>query len=131
MKRLLLSKFKAMVLALSCLLMAQSHAADISQTQLQQLMKSNQEIVILDVRTAEEFAKGHIANAVNISHDELDTRLLELTNAKDKQVVIYCRSGRRAEVARKLLSEQGFKHLDHLSGDFNAWTDKNLPVVVK
>lgn len=127
----LLTKLNVLLVVLSLSVLGQAQAKDINQEQLQQLMKSNQQLVILDVRTADEFAKGHIPNAINISHDELKSRLLELNTAKDKQIVIYCRSGRRAEVARELLNEQGFTHLDHLSGDFNGWTSNKLPVATK
>jgi len=115
------------VLGLALVTTWQVGAKDISQTQLQQLMKNDKEVVLLDVRTAEEFEQGHIPNAVNISHTELEARLAELSGAKNTQVVIYCRSGRRAEVAKQVLLTNGFNQLDHLAGDFNEWTSNNLP----
>jgi len=115
------------VLALAFLTTWQVGAKDISQTQLQQLMQSDKKIVVLDVRTAQEFEQGHIPNAVNISHKELEARLGELSGAKNTQVVIYCRSGRRAEVAKQVLLTNGFNQLDHLAGDFNEWTSNHLP----
>jgi rhodanese-related sulfurtransferase len=115
------------VIALALVTTWQVGAKDISQTQLQQIMKSEQQVVILDVRTAQEFEQGHIPNALNISHKELEARLTELSGAKNTQVVIYCRSGRRAEVAKQVLVTNGFNQLDHLEGDFNGWTSNNLP----
>lgn len=105
-------------------------AKDISQTQLQQIMKNDKQVVLLDVRTVEEFEEAHIPNAINIPHKELEARLAELSGAKNTQVVIYCRSGRRAEVARQLLVKSGFNQLDHLSGDFNEWSSNNLPIKI-
>ncbi len=102
-------------------------AEDITQSQLQQLMQTKKAVVLLDVRTVEEFVEGHIPNALNIPHKELEARLAELSGAKDKQIVIYCRSGRRAEVAKQVLVKNGFNHLDHLTGDFNGWTSSELP----
>ncbi|PKH87149.1 rhodanese-like domain-containing protein [Colwellia sp. Bg11-28] len=104
-------------------------AKDINQTELQQIMKNDKQVILLDVRTVEEFEEGHIPNAVNIPHKELEARLAELTGAKNTQVVIYCRSGRRAEVAREVLVKNGFNELDHLSGDFNEWSSNNLPII--
>lgn len=104
-------------------------AADISQEQLTNRLKSDNNVVLLDVRSESEFNDGHIESAVNIPHSELAERLSELTKSKNNQIVIYCRSGRRAEVARQVLAQNGFTHLDHLSGDFNAWTANNLPIV--
>lgn len=102
-------------------------AKDITQAELQQLMKNEKQVVLLDVRTVEEFVEGHIPNALNIPHKELEARLAELSGEKNTQIVIYCRSGRRAEVAKQVLVKNGFSHLDHLTGDFNGWTSSKLP----
>lgn len=104
-------------------------AKDITQAELQQLMKSGKQVVLLDVRTVEEFVDGHIPNALNIPHKELEARLAELSGEKNTQIVIYCRSGRRAEVAKEVLVKNGFSYLDHLTGDFNGWTSSKLPMV--
>lgn len=129
MKHLLAKKIAAtIVIALAVVSTWQVSAKDISQTELQQVMKNDDQIVVLDVRTVEEFEEGHIPSAVNIPHKELEARLAELSGAKNTQVVIYCRSGRRAEVARQVLEKNGFSQLDHLSGDFNEWSSNNLPI---
>ncbi|MEY8214841.1 MAG: rhodanese-like domain-containing protein [Colwellia sp.] len=128
MKYTLVKKMAStIVLALAVATTWQVSAKDISQSQLQQIMKHDKQVVVLDVRTVEEFEEGHIPNAVNIPHKELKARLAELSGAKNTQVVIYCRSGRRAEVARQVLVKSGFNQLDHLSGDFNEWSSNNLP----
>lgn len=77
--------------------------------------------IILDVRTAEEYAEGHVPGAINISHDELAERLAEIESARGVELVVYCRSGRRAGIAEALLAEQGFTNLEHLEGDMLAW----------
>jgi rhodanese-related sulfurtransferase len=118
-----------LVVALAIATTWQVSAKDISQTELQQVMKNDHKVVVLDVRTVEEFEEGHIPSAVNIPHKELEARLAELSGAKNTQVVIYCRSGRRAEVARQVLEKSGFNQLDHLSGDFNEWSSNDLPII--
>ena len=117
-----------LVLVSTLIIMGPVDAKDISQSQLQQLMKKDTQVVLLDVRTVEEFEDGHIPNAVNIPHKELEQRLVELAESEDTQIVIYCRSGRRAEVAKQVLLKNGFNHLDHLIGDFNGWTSSELPI---
>jgi rhodanese-related sulfurtransferase len=84
-------------------------------------------IFLLDVRTPQEYAEGHIAGAVNVPHDQLATRLAEVP--KDKDVVLYCRSGRRAGIAADVLAANGYTRLSHLEGDMIAWTEKGRPVV--
>jgi len=84
--------------------------------------------MILDVRTAEEFAEGHVPGAINISHDELADRLAEIEAAKEAGVIVYCRSGRRAGIAEELLLGEGYANVQHLEGDMLAWLEANQPV---
>lgn len=78
-------------------------------------------IVILDVRTPEEFAAGHVPGAIDIPYDQIPARLAELEGAKDKTIVAYCRSGRRAGIALAALHAAGFRKLAHLTGDMAGW----------
>jgi len=98
-----------------------SHAlsTDISAEQFEQLNK--EEIVLVDVRTPEEYNDGYIPGAINLPLAELPQIFTELEN-KDQKIVVYCRSGRRAGKAITFLNEQGFTNLVHLEGDFQAWS---------
>lgn len=82
--------------------------------------------VVIDVRTAEEFASGYVPGAMNIPHDQLAFRLAEVP--KDRPVVLYCRSGRRAGIAAGLLAANGHERLMHLQGDMPAWIERGRPV---
>lgn len=73
---------------------------------------------LVDVRTPEEFAAGHIEGAINIPIDELDARKGELK--KDKDIVLYCRSGARSERGRTLLLAAGFARVFNL-GAMSNW----------
>jgi len=83
--------------------------------------------VILDVRTPQEFAAGHVPGAVNIPHDQLASRLGEIGAAKDAPVVVYCESGGRASVAASVLQGAGYRDIRHLAGDMRAWRADGLP----
>ena len=85
-------------------------------------------LVILDVRTAEEFAAGHVPGAINVPHDVLETRLSSLPDLHERDVVVYCRSGRRAALALDVLKRHGYSRLLHLAGDMEAWTQASRPV---
>ncbi len=103
---------------------------EISQTQLislQQAAKA-QKFILLDVRSTEEFNQGHIPGAINISHDKIIDNLSMLTAYKNTEIIIYCRSGRRAGVAADLLAEHGFMQLSHLTGDMNGWQAHDRPI---
>ncbi len=84
--------------------------------------------LILDVRTPEEFAAGHLKNALNIPHDRLADRMSDFRKYANVPVLFYCKSGRRAELAIDVLSEAGFTNLNHLTGDMDGWLEAGYPV---
>lgn len=78
----------------------------------EEMVKDGDDIVIIDVRTPDEFADGHIIGAVNMPYD-LITELIEGIPV-DTQLVLYCRSGRRSGIAADKLKEIGYtKILDY------------------
>ncbi|MDG6097840.1 rhodanese-like domain-containing protein [Alteromonas sp. ZYF713] len=83
--------------------------------------------LILDVRSAEEFAEGHVPGALNVPHSEIASHLAALGSIQ-KPVLVYCRSGRRAGIALEKLTNLGFEQLYHLDGDMQAWQSESLPV---
>lgn len=83
---------------------------------------------LLDVRTSEEYQSGHIPSAINISHSELAEHISKLPNNKAANIIVYCRSGRRAAVAEQLLRKHGFTKVSHLTGDMLAWQAAGLPL---
>ena len=95
---------------------------------LARLNRKDPDLVVLDVRTPAEFAAGHVPGARNVSHDLLSSRLAELAPLRDKQVVLYCRSGRRTLLAADVLHAAGFTHLAHLEGDYLAWEAEHRPI---
>ena len=85
-------------------------------------------VVILDVRKADEFAEGHITGAILI--DQFQSDFLEQARVKlpkDKTIAIYCRSGRRSANAAGKLADVGYKCVN-LKGGIIAWKEANMPV---
>jgi len=105
-----------------------AEVSDISQAELMQRIKASHAYLILDVRNAEEYKKGHIPGAINIPHDRLDSRLIEISSHKNKDVVLYCGSGGRVVIAANILQSAGFSRLLHLDGDMNGWLSNGMPV---
>jgi rhodanese-related sulfurtransferase len=93
---------------------------------LERQNKADPALFVLDVRTPEEFSAGHVPGAVNIPHDKIAARLMDVP--KDKDVVVYCRSGRRSDLAAAALAANGYTRLGHLEGDMLAWEAKGQPV---
>lgn len=86
---------------------------------------ANVDHVLLDVRTPQEFASGHIPGAINISIDELIGRLSEVP--QDKPVVLYCRSGNRSNQAAQILDRAGYTQIYDLGGIIN-WVQQGYPI---
>ena len=119
----------AAAIAVSTVLAADAPLPVVTQDAfLESLEAGAQAPFVLDVRTPDEYAAGYVPGAVNIPHDQLASRLAEVP--KDREVVVYCRSGRRSEIAGQVLSGHGYTKLEHLQGDMMGWQDAKRPVEV-
>lgn len=79
------------------------------------------EVLILDVRTKDEFKDGHIQSAKNISVETLESRLKEIESYKDKTVMVYCHSGMRSSRAAGILKHNGFMDVKNMKGGIMNW----------
>lgn len=91
---------------------------NVSTEDAKQLIDNN-EIVVLDVRTPDEFQGGHIPNATLIPLQELENRLNEID--KGKTYLVVCRSGNRSAQASEILSSNGFENIYNMTGGMNNW----------
>jgi rhodanese-related sulfurtransferase len=85
--------------------------------------------VLVDVRTPEEFAAGHLRDAKNIPLADFATRIGELDKSKGKNIVVVCQSGARVDKAMRQLQAAGFAEVVGLDGGQAAWQAANLPIV--
>ena len=85
-------------------------------------------VVVLDVRTAAEFAEGHIQGAILIDQGQSDFVLkAKAVLPVDKKIAVYCRSGRRSANAARRLADVGYRCVN-LKGGIIAWQEANMPV---
>ena len=86
-------------------------------------------VVSLDVRTADEFAEGHLINAININVESgnFEAEIEKLD--KNTTYAVYCRSGRRSAIAVDLMKKAGFTSLYNLDGGVIDWSASGLPLV--
>jgi len=88
-------------------------------------------VVVLDVRTASEYAEGHIQGAVLIDQNQSDfVEKAKASLPQDKTIALYCRSGRRSANAAGKLAEVGYKCVN-LKGGIIAWKEAMMPVTTK
>ncbi len=87
----------------------------------------NNDAIVLDLRTAEAFAQGHIVGAKNVPADEVDARIGQLD--KSKPIVAVCDAGVSSSKVVDKLRKAGFESAWGLKGGMNAWNQDGLPVV--
>jgi phage shock protein E len=75
-----------------------------------------QDPIWIDVRSADEYAAGHVSPAANIPHTEIAARIGEITTDKDALIYLYCRSGRRSGVALDALEAAGYTNVVNVGG---------------
>ena len=118
----------AVLAAASACARANAEGASVEPSELAARIASAEAPAILDVRSPEEFASGHIPGAVNIPYDQLSERLAASGLSATDEVVVYCERGRRAEVAESMLREAGYTDVRDLTGHMAAWRAGGLPV---
>jgi rhodanese-related sulfurtransferase len=117
----------AIALTLLCSAAAASDPApSISPSELQARQQQGVSLQILDVRSPEEYATGHVPGAVNIPHTDLVDRLSEVESKNG--VVLYCMVGPRARLGEEILQGAGVSKILHLEGGMAAWMESGLPI---
>ena len=86
-------------------------------------------LILLDVRTVKEYQSGHIKDSINIPHDQLIQNIDVLDQYRNQPIVVFCRSGRRAQLVIDTLIENKFDQIVDLEGDILAWKTSGFPVV--
>jgi rhodanese-related sulfurtransferase len=92
---------------------------------------NHQDAVVVDVRPAADFDKGHIINAINIPANGFAKQIGTLDKYKDRPVIVSCRSGGQSSQACSQLRKQGFAEVYNLRGGILAWQNANLPITKK
>lgn len=72
--------------------------------------------LVIDVRTPQEFQSGHIQNAINIPYEVIGFKIKNITDDKDKEILLYCRSGRRSGIALATLNKLGYTQAKNVGG---------------
>ena len=91
----------------------------ITPQQAKEIMDTEQEYIIIDARTEEEFAEGHIENAILSPEYEIKDRAEKELPDKDALILVYCRSGRRSKIASEELVNLGYTNVKEFGGIIN------------
>jgi rhodanese-related sulfurtransferase len=94
---------------------------------LQSRLEAGERIVVIDVREADEFARGKIPGAYTIPRGVLEGQV-DGRLPREATVVLYCAAGARSALAAKSLAEMGYDKVENLEGGFQSWAVAGLPV---
>lgn len=104
-------------------------AKDLSPSEFDSWKKAQTHLVILDVRTPDEYKSGFIEGAVNIDFYAKDFKERLASLDKTETYFVYCRSGHRSGETVKILEAQGFAKVNNLAGGLIKWKNENKPLV--
>jgi len=99
-----------------------------SITPLQATLLMNQNALVLDVRGAADYEKGHMLHARNVPLADLESRVTEFEKYKAKPVLVVCDNGNQSTRAAAILRKKGFEQLAVLGGGLGAWQQAGLPL---
>ena len=121
--------FITLMILLLCHNSLMAHIKSIDVLELQRKLESSTEtIFLLDVRSKQEYQSGHIKNSINIPHDVLIKDINLIGEYRNESLVVYCRSGVRAQLVIDKLLENDFNHIIDINGDMLAWIESDLPI---
>jgi rhodanese-related sulfurtransferase len=83
--------------------------------------------LFLDVREADEWSQGHVADAIHIPRGFLELRVEEQVPDKEREIVVYCAGGTRSALATRSLLDLGYRNVASLAGGFGRWKEAGLP----
>jgi len=99
----------------------------ISVSDARAMMESSSNLLVVDVRTPQEYMQGHLKGAINIPLSDLSLRMGELE--KDRPILVYCQTGYRSAQASSILVKAGFVKIYNLEGGIMAWVSSGYPTV--
>jgi sulfur-carrier protein adenylyltransferase/sulfurtransferase len=100
---------------------------EVTVTDLQSRLQNGEQIVVIDVREPDEFARGKVPGAFTIPRGVLEMQV-DGRLPLDATVVLYCGGGARSALACKSLADMGYEKVENLQGGWHAWMNSGLPV---
>ncbi|MEM9101245.1 MAG: rhodanese-like domain-containing protein [Pseudomonadota bacterium] len=117
----------AILIVLSYIQSAASGSKNLTPQQAISLMNKDEALVV-DVRSAAEYRKGHILGAINIALDKLEEKNVVLEKKQEGPIIIVCPNGLQSGTAVLKLKKLGYKNVHKLNGGLQTWKAENMPV---
>jgi len=101
--------------------MLDTNVKNVSAEEAHKLIDKNKEMIIWDVRTKEEYDKGHIPGAKLVPVEVIPSKLSQIDKYKNRPILVYCQSGARSPIAVVALENNSFENIYHLSSGISSW----------
>lgn len=111
--------------------LSSSGVRHVNAAEAQQVIQLTPDVVILDVRTPEEYQMGRLENAINIDYYSFSFKKKIKELDRDKIYLLHCQTGIRSGRSIPILLAAGFKNIIHMDGGFRSWQEKRLPIIAK
>jgi len=108
---------------------AKSKIREISQADFRQWVDEKKNMIILDVREANDHVHSRIENSINIPRGVLELEVSDTIPDPSKTVVVYCGGGSRSALAADVLQQMGYKDVYSLQGGYKQWKEKPFPTI--
>ena len=107
---------------------AKAKITEVSAAQAKADLDAGKKIILLDVRSKEEFDAGHLPNAVHVSRGLLEFKIGRVIPDKNANIILYYRTGARSAMATLVLNEMGYVNAKNMEGAFKDWGTAGFPV---
>jgi phage shock protein E len=118
----------AVVVLAGCMTLGGASSSAISPQKAKDLIDADKGLLVLDVRTKQEFDSGHLLGALNVDYYAKDFRDRLAPLDRSKPYLVYCRSGQRSADAVKIMAGLGFKSVYDIQGGIDSWKASGLPI---
>lgn len=108
---------------------AKTRIQEVTQEELRQWIDQGKEMILIDVREANDHAHSRIENSTNIPRGVLELEVEETVPDRDRTIVTYCGGGGRSAMAADVLQQMGYRHVYSLQGGYKQWKEKPYPTL--
>ena len=108
--------------------MSQSNIPQITADEVLKVIQEKKDIMVIDVRTPEEYRRGKIAGSINIPIDSISEQVTTIIPDKNKMIYVYCLSGSRSEAAVEVLQQLGYTNTLSMTNGLLLWRSKKYPL---
>jgi rhodanese-related sulfurtransferase len=107
---------------------ARARIREVSITDVERQCAANAPFILLDVREAEEWARGHLPGARHLCKGIIERDIERLVPDPNTHLVLYCGGGYRSALAAEALQRMGYKRVESMAGGWRAWTEAGKPI---